>query len=60
MVGELVESMECVKKCWINGFPRAKKENAYQLILKNAFWNVIRYKLLRFQTSHTRRRKAFE
>jgi hypothetical protein len=32
-VGEIVESMERVKKCWINGFPHAKKENAYQLHL---------------------------
>jgi hypothetical protein len=31
MVGELVESMECVKKCRINEFPHPKKENAYQL-----------------------------
>jgi hypothetical protein len=30
MVGELVESMECVKKSRINGFPHPKKENAYQ------------------------------
>jgi hypothetical protein len=27
---EFVESMECVKKSWINGFSHAKKENAYQ------------------------------
>jgi hypothetical protein len=30
MVGELVESLECVKDIWINGFPHPKKENAYQ------------------------------
>jgi hypothetical protein len=31
----LAESMECVKKCRINGFPHAKKENAYQPISYN-------------------------
>jgi hypothetical protein len=33
MAGELVESMECVKKSWINEIPHTKKENAYQLRL---------------------------
>ena len=34
-MGKERKIIECVKESWINGFPHAKKENAYQLDIIN-------------------------